>query len=60
MFVLTITLYTLIGISHSIVLRGEPYYQTLGEYQKAGQQVANWLTQDFIKVSYICEVHNAN
>lgn len=55
MFILTIVLSTTIGISHPVVLTGKPYYPSLSECQQAGDQVVNWLTQDFVTVQYICE-----
>lgn len=55
MFILTIVLSTTIGISQPVVLTGKPYYHSLQECQKAGDQVVNWLTQDFVTVQYTCE-----
>lgn len=55
MYLLIITLMTTVGISHPVVLYGNtPLYESYGECQKAGEQVQDWLTQDFVKVLYDC------
>lgn len=55
MYLLIITLMTTVGIPHPVVLHGNtPLYESYGECQKAGEQVQDWLTQDFVKVHYEC------
>lgn len=56
MYILTITLYSIVGVSHPVVLHGEPPtpYSSYGDCHKAGEQVQDWLTQDFIRVQFEC------
>lgn len=56
MFILIITLSSIVGNSHSVVLHGDGQtkYHSYGECQKAGEQVQDWLTQDFMRVQYEC------
>lgn len=58
MYILIITLYSTIGVYHPVVLHSDPVkdyqYSSYGECQKAGEQVQDWLVQDFMRVQYEC------
>lgn len=57
MYILIITLYSVVGISHPVVLKGDhpTRYPSYGDCFKAGEQVVDWLTQDFIRVKFDCQ-----
>lgn len=57
MFTLTIVLYTTIGIFHPVILTGKPEYMTREICEKAGEQVVNWLAQDFMQVKFECNLN---
>ena len=58
MYILIITLYSTIGVYHPVVLHNDPVkdhqYSSYGDCQRAGKQVQDWLTQDFMQVQYEC------
>lgn len=57
MYILLVVLYATVGPPYEVVLKGDnprpyPSYQ---ECVKAGIQVTDWLTQDFMQVKYECK-----
>lgn len=55
MWTLLIVMVSTVGIQHPIQLHGPPTYTDLATCRQAGADVVNWLTQDYVQVTYQCQ-----